>query len=156
MHKPPSNAPTVALGALALALTFVLRFAAGCAESDPIGGGTGTAGTTGTGGSGTGTGGTTPDPAAPTFTWLYDNMFRGYCSDRNQPCHNPGMSHGVSFSTRDRAYGSALQFTVPGDYLASDLYFFISAGVMPPINPQVPADLQEKLAAWIDAGALDN
>ena len=170
MHKPPSNAPTAALGALALALIFALRFAAGCAGSDPIGGGAGAAGTTGTGGSSTGgsstgtggtsgtsgTSGTTPDPVAPTFTWLYDNMFRGYCSDRNQPCHNPGMSRGVSFSTRDRAYDSALLFTVPGDYLASDLYFFISAGVMPPINPQVPADLQEKLAAWIDAGAIDN
>jgi hypothetical protein len=153
MHLRPS--PT-RLFALALA------FAAGCAGSDPIGG-TGAAGTsgggaaagTGTGGSGTGTGGT-GTPEAPTFTWLYDNMFRGYCSDRNQPCHNPGMSHGVSFSTRDRAYDSALIYTVPGDYLASDLYFFISAGVMPPINPQVPADLQEKLAAWIDAGAMDN
>jgi hypothetical protein len=27
---------------------------------------------------------------------------------------------------------------------------------MPPINPQVPADLQAALAAWLDAGALDN
>jgi hypothetical protein len=138
---------------------FTLALASGCAGSDPVGG-TGAAGTTGGGGtgSGTGTGGTSvpPDPEAPTFTWLYDNMFRGYCSDRNQPCHNPGSNRGVSFSTRDRAYDSALIYTVPGDYLASDLYFFISAGVMPPINPQVPADLQEKLAAWIDAGALDN
>ena len=138
-------------------IAFALAIGSGCAGSDPAGG-TGVAGTVGTGGSGTGTGGAggTSDPEAPTFTWLYDNMFRGYCSDRNQPCHNPSANRGVSFSTRDRAYDSALFYTVPGDYLASDLYYFISAGVMPPINPQVPADLQEKLAAWIDAGALDN
>jgi len=136
---------------------ILLALAAGCAGSDPFGGG-GSSGTTGTGtgGSGTGTGGTAPDPEAPTFTWLYDNVFHGYCSDRNQPCHNPGMNRGVSFATRDRGYDSALFYVVPGDYLASDLYYFISAGVMPPINPQVPADLQAKLAAWIDAGALDN
>ena len=36
-----------------------------------------------------------PDAAAPTFTWLYDNMFHGYCADRNQPCHNPGANRGV-------------------------------------------------------------
>ena len=154
MRLPPSPTLMAALGALG-ALT--LACASGCAGSDPVGS-SGAAGTTGAGGAAAGTGGTgvPPDPEAPTFTWLYDNMIRSYCSDRNQPCHNPGANRGVSFSTRDRAYNSALAYTVPGDYLASDLYFFISAGVMPPINPQVPADLQDKLAAWIDAGALNN
>jgi len=144
--------------AIALALTLTSAIAAGCAGSDPIGG-TGRAGASGTGAGGSGSGasgGSAPDPDTPTFTWLYDNMFRGYCSDRNQPCHNPGMNRGVSFSTRDRAYDSALTYTIPGDSLASDLYYFINAGVMPPMNPQVPADLQTRLAAWIDAGALDN
>ena len=132
--------------------------AAGCAGSEPIGSGAGgTAGTTGTGGTGGAAGGGfPPDPDVPTFTWLYDNIFHGYCSDRNQPCHNPGMNKGVSFSTRDRGFDSALFYIVPGDAFASDLYYFISAGVMPPINPQVPADLQAKLAAWIDAGAANN
>jgi len=27
---------------------------------------------------------------------------------------------------------------------------------MPPINPQVPADLQAALMAWLDAGAPNN
>jgi hypothetical protein len=139
---------------LPLAVSLALVLAAGCAGSDPIGGPPG-GGATGSAGTGTG-GDTTPDPEAPTFTWLYDNVFHGYCSDRNQPCHNPGTNRGVSFSTRDRGYDSAQFYVVPGDYLASDLYYFISAGVMPPTNPQVPADLQAKLAAWIDAGALNN
>ena len=130
----------------------------GCAGSEPIGGtGGGGASGTGAGGSGTGaSGGSSPDPETPTFTWLYDNIFHGYCSDRNQPCHNPGMNKGVSFSTRDRGFDSVQAYVVPGDTFASDLYYFISAGVMPPINPQVPADLQAKLAAWIYAGARDD
>ena len=121
------------------------RWQPGCAGSDPIGGG-GTAERRqrrNDGGGGPGTGGR---PAArreaPTFTWLYDNIFHGYCSDRNQPCHNPGMNRGVELLDA----GPRLRFgrcstSVPGDSFASDLYYFISAGVMPPINPQVPADL---------------
>ena len=97
-----------------------------------------------------------PDAAAPTFTWLYDNMFHGYCADRNQPCHNPGANRGVSFSTRDRAFASLQDYLVPGDAFASDVYYFISDGMMPPFNPRVPADLQARLAAWIDAGAPNN
>jgi len=138
----------------------LLALAAGCASSDPIGNGGGstggTSGSTGGGGSGTGGGGPTPDGGAPTFTWLYDNIFHGYCSDRNQPCHNPGMNRGVDFGTRDRGFNSIQFFVVPGDVFASDLYYLISDGMMPPFNPRVPADLQAALAAWIDSGALDD
>jgi hypothetical protein len=88
-----------------------------------------------------------PDPEVPTFTWLYDNIFHGYCSDRNQPCHNPGANRGVSFSTRDRALASLQDYLVPGDAFASDVYYFISDGMMPPFDPRVPADLQAMLAA---------
>ena len=130
----------------------------GCAGSEPIGGtGGGGASGTGAGGSGTGaSGGSSPDPETPTFTWLYDNIFHGYCSDRNQPCHNPGSNRGVSMSTRDRAFASLQVYVVPGDAFASDLYYFVSAGVMPPTNPQVPADLQAMLMTWIDAGAAND
>jgi hypothetical protein len=83
-------------------------------------------------------------------------MFHGYCSDRNQPCHNPGANRGVSFATRDRAFASLQDYLVPGDAFASDVYYFISDGMMPPFNPRVPADLQAMLAAWIDAGAPNN
>jgi len=140
----------------------LLALAAACASSDPIGNGGGTGGSggsggpTGTGGSGAGGGGLTPDGGAPTFTWLYDNIFHGYCSDRNQPCHNPGMNRGVDFSTRDRGFNSIQFVLVPGDAFASDLYYLISDGMMPPTNPRVPADLQAALAAWIDAGARDD
>jgi hypothetical protein len=141
-----------------LPLGVLLALAAGCAGSAPVGGGDGSMGgaagtTTGSGGAGFEDGGL---PPAPTFTWLYDNMFRGYCADRNQPCHNPGMNRGVSFASRDRAFDSVQFYVVPGDYLASDLYYFLSDGIMPPTNPRVPADLQAQLAAWIDAGALDD
>jgi hypothetical protein len=136
----------------------LLALAAGCAGSDPIGGGGGGMGGGGSGGAtGTGgTGGVTPDPEVPTFTWLYDNIFHGYCSDRNQPCHNPGMNRGVDFSTRDRGFNSIQFVLVPGDVFASDLYYLISDGMMPPINPKVPADLQAALAAWIYAGARND
>ena len=66
------------------------------------------------------------------------------------------MNRGVSFANRDAAFRSVQLYVVPGDAFASDLYYLISAGVMPPINPQVPATLQAALAAWLDAGALDN
>ena len=52
-----------------------------------------------------------PDAGTPTFTWLYDNIFHGYCADRNQPCHNPGMNRGVSFANRDAALPSRCSFT---------------------------------------------
>ncbi len=141
-----------------LPFATLLALAGGCAGSDPIGsggggmGGGGSGGATGTGG----TGGVTPDPEVPTFTWLYDNIFHGYCSDRNQPCHNPGMNRGVDFSTRDRALVSIQDYLAPGDAFASDVYYFISDGMMPPFDPRVPADLQAMLAAWIDAGAPNN
>ena len=137
---------------------LTLALAAACAGGGgPGGGGPGSAGATGTGGGGAGTGGGgVPDPEVPTFTWLYDNIFHGYCSDRNQPCHNPGANRGVSFSTRDRGLASIQDYLVPGDAFASDLYYFISDGMMPPFNPRVPADLQAMLAAWIDAGAPNN
>lgn len=147
-----------------LPFAVLLALAAGCASSDPIGSGGGTGGsggsgeTTGGAGSGGTTGGGGPGSGggAPTFTWLYDNVFHGYCSDRNQPCHNPGMNRGVDFSTRERGFNSIQFVLVPGDAFASDLYYLISDGMMPPTNPRVPADLQAALAAWIDAGALDN
>jgi len=143
-----------------LPFAALLALAAACAGGDPIGngggGGGGSGGSTGAGGSGASGGGLPPDGSAPTFTWLYDNIFHGYCSDRNQPCHNPGMNRGVSFSTRDRALVSIQDYLVPGDAFASDVYYFISDGMMPPFDPRVPADLQAMLAAWIDAGAPNN
>ena len=145
---------------------LALALAAACAGSEPIGSGGGgmggsggsggSGGTTGSGGSGDTGGGLPPDPEVPTFTWLYDNIFHGYCSDRNQPCHNPGANRGVSFSTRDRGLASIQDYLVPGDAFASDLYYLISDGMMPPFNPRVPVDLQTMLAAWIDAGAPNN
>jgi hypothetical protein len=136
-------------------LAALLAIAAGCAGSAP-GGGNGGGGMGAGGGGAVVDAGLPPDTGAPTFTWLYDNMFHGYCSDRNQPCHNPGMNRGVSFSTRDRAFASVQFYVVPGDAFASDLYYFVSDGIMPPTNPRVPADLQALLAAWIDAGAIND
>ena len=129
-----------------LSLAALVALVAGC-PSTPI---------AGDGGPGFTDASWEPDAGTPTFTWLYDNIFHGYCADRNQPCHNPGMNRGVSFANRDAAFQSVQLYVVPGDAFASDLYYLISAGVMPPINPQVPADLQAALAAWLDAGALDN
>jgi hypothetical protein len=134
-------------------LAALIALVAGCTNGTP---GAADGGPTGTGGAGFTDASWEPDAGTPTFTWLYDNIFHGYCADRNQPCHNPGMNRGVSFANRDAAFQSVQLYVVPGDAFASDLYYLISAGVMPPINPHVPADLQAALAAWLDAGALDN
>jgi hypothetical protein len=136
-----------------LPLAALLALVSGCPSGLP---GADAGGPTGMGGSGFTDAGWEPDAGTPTFTWLYDNIFHGTCADRNQPCHNPGMNRGVSFANRDAAFRSVQLYVVPGDAFASDLYYLISAGVMPPINPQVPAPLQAALAAWLDAGALDN
>ena len=53
-----------------------------------------------------------PDAGTPTFTWLYDNIFHGFCADRNQPCHNPGMNRGVSFANRGAAFQSVQHFHI--------------------------------------------
>ena len=66
------------------------------------------------------------------------------------------MNSGVTSRRATAASIRSQFFLVPGDAFASDLYYLISAGVMPPINPQVPADLQAALAAWIDAGARND
>jgi len=135
-----------------LAAAVALAAAAGCTSQPAAGDG----GPAGAGGADFPDASWESDAGAPTFSWLYDNIFHVYCSDRNQPCHNPGMNRGVSFSTRDRAFASVEAYVVPGDAFASDLYYLISAGVMPPINPQVPAELQAALMAWLDAGAPNN
>jgi len=146
-HRSPIRPTEIAL--------LLAALAGGCTSTPPVAGDAG--GATGTGGGDFGDAGWEPDAdAVPTFTWLYDNIFHGYCSDRNQPCHNPGMNRGVSFSTRDRALASLQDYLVPGDAFASDVYYFISDGMMPPFDPRVPADLQARLAAWIDAGAPNN
>jgi len=69
---------------------------------------------------------------------------------------NPVLVMTSRFATRDRAFASLQDYLVPGDTFASDVYYFISDGMMPPFNPRVPADLQAMLAAWIDAGAPNN
>ena len=97
-------------------------------------------------------------PAAPTFTWLYDNIFHGYCSDRNQPCHNPGMNRGVSFSNRDAAFRSVQLYVVPGDYLRLGPLLPDQRGRHAAHQPaRSRADLQAALAAYGSTpGALDN
>jgi hypothetical protein len=97
-----------------------------------------------------------PDAGPETFTYVYNNVLRVYCSDRNQPCHNPGSQRGVSFSTQALGYTFARRYVEPGNAIDSWLYYAVDVGYMPPTNPLVPADLKAVLAAWIDAGALNN
>ncbi len=130
----------------------------GSAGGSGTGGAAGTGGTTGTGGM-TGTGGSGAQDGGgtvTTFTALYTTIF-GTATCGGTLCHNPGMQKAVDFSTQTNAYNSLKFEIVPGNSASSGLYKLLSNGTMPPNpNPKLTADQIAAVAAWIDAGALNN
>ncbi len=115
------------------------------------GGMTGTGGTTGTGGA-RATGGA-GGSAAPTFTQVYQTILSVSCT--GSQCHSPGSQGGVSFSSQSTAYSSVKGRVVAGNASGSSLYTLVNGGRMPPGN-KLPAAQISLLAAWINAGALNN
>ena len=72
--------------------------------------------------------------AAPTFTQIYTTILVTYCSGSS--CHNPGSQK--------------------GNGTGSSFYKTISSGSMPPGGPKISAANLALLAAWINAGAVNN
>ena len=118
--------------------------------------GRGTGGMAGRGGGGTGGMGAQDGGIGTTFTALYDAIF-GTATCAGTLCHNPGIQKGVDLSTQANAYSSLKFEVVPGNGTGSALYKLLANGTMPPAPaPKLPADRVAAVAAWIDAGALDN
>jgi hypothetical protein len=115
------------------------------------GGTTGTGGLTGSGGT-TGTGGA--GGAAPTFTQIYTQILVVYCAGTQ--CHDPGSQHNVAFSTQSGAYSSVKSLVTPGNATNSSFYKTVNGGSMPPGGPKLSAANLALIAAWINAGALNN
>lgn len=117
----------------------------------------GTAGTTGVAGRGGAAGGTNPDGGGPTFTQVYDQVVSAYCGGAD--CHNPGSQNGVGFSTRTSAYNYLRSQVIPGNAERSYFYYIMTSNprYMPPVGEPGPAAADLALvAAWIEAGALNN
>ncbi|HVT08814.1 MAG TPA: hypothetical protein VHO67_15255 [Polyangia bacterium] len=120
------------------------------------GGGRATGGMTGSGGTGTGGGratGGAGGSAAPTFTQVYQMILSVSCT--GSQCHSPGTQGGVSFSSQSTAYSAVKGRVVAGNASGSSLYSLVNGGRMPPGN-KLPAAQISLLAAWINAGALNN
>ena len=94
--------------------------------------------------------------AGATFTALYGTIF-GTATCAGTLCHNPGIQKAVDFSTQANAYNSLKFEVVPGNSAGSALYKLLANGTMPPDPaPKLTADQLTAVAAWIDAGALDD
>ena len=129
----------------------------GMAGSAGTGGAAGRGGLAGSGG-GSGAGGISAQDGGTgaTFTALYGAIF-GTSTCAGTLCHNPGIQKGIDFSTRASASTSLKFEVVPGNSAGSALYRLLADGTMPPDPaPKLTATQLAAVAAWIDAGGLDD
>lgn len=113
-----------------------------------------------------------------TFTHIYNDIIRGpgpTGPENCAPCHTTGMSGGLSMATRAAALmnlinrpaagapcsGTGRIRVIPGDAAHSLLWNKVSAmdlcgARMPNTRPPLSPNDIDSIAAWIDAGALDN
>jgi hypothetical protein len=99
--------------------------------------------------------GTTADGGTATFTDVYNMLITPFCA--GAACHNPGAQQGFSFSTKMAAYTSFRNNAQPGNAAASNIYMILANHQMPPPGRPAPsAQVLAVLAAWINAGALNN
>jgi hypothetical protein len=110
------------------------------------GGSRGTGGTVGTGGTG--------GAATATFTQVYQSILTVSC--KGSTCHNPGTQGGVSFSSQSTAYNSVKSRVVAGNANNSSFYTILTSGRMPDGGPKLSTTLLNLVAAWINAGAMNN
>ncbi len=130
--------------------------ATGTAGARATGGATGSGGSTGGGGAtGPGGGGSTGagGAAAPTFTQIYKTILSVSCA--GSQCHSPGTQGRVSFASQSSAYSALKSRVVAGNASGSSFYTLVNGGRMPPGN-KLPAAQISQIAAWINAGALNN
>ena len=121
------------------------------------GGSTGSGGVRGSGGSigsggkgGSGAGGA----PAPTFSQIYTTILTASCS--GSQCHNPGSQRGITFASQSSAYSSVKGLVTAGNASGSSFYVTVNSGQMPPGGPKLSTAALQMIAAWINAGALNN
>ncbi len=115
------------------------------------GGMTGAGGTRATGGT-MGTGGA--GGAAATFTQVYQMVLTPKCA--GSACHIPGSQGGVSFSSQSTAYNAVKGRVSAGNANGSSFYTLLTSGSMPRGQAKLSTTLLNLVAAWINAGALNN
>jgi hypothetical protein len=135
------------------------RATGGTVGTGGAGGGRATGGTVGTGGTratgGTvGTGGTGGTVATVTFTQLYQTILTVSCG--GSQCHSPGTQGGVSFASQSSAYSAVKGRVVAGNANGSSFYTLLTSGKMPQGAAKLSTTLLNEVAAWINAGALNN
>jgi hypothetical protein len=115
---------------------------AGMAGHGAVGGMGGSGGKGGTGGSST-----------PTFKQIYQTILSVSCT--GSPCHNPGVQSGVSFASPSSAYSAVKSRVIAGQAASSTFYTLVDTGRMPP-GGQLSMSQLSMIAAWINAGALND
>jgi len=121
--------------------------------------GGGRAGTTGSGGRAgtTGTGGTGGGGMVATFTQVYTSVLSVSC--KGSGCHNPGKMATLDYSTKALAYSTlkaASGKIVAGNAMGSVLWMEVNSGAMPEGMPKISQANIDMIAAWINAGAMNN
>ena len=111
-----------------------------------LGGSRATGGTVGTGGSG--------GAAAVTFTQVYQSILTVSC--KGSSCHSPGTQGGVSFASQSSAYSAVKSRVVAGNANSSSFYTLLTSGRMPQGAAKLSTTLLNQIAAWINAGAMNN
>lgn len=92
--------------------------------------------------------------AAVTFTQIYTNILKVSCLGSS--CHSPGTQGGVSFASQSSAYTAVKSRVVAGNAAGSSFYTILTSGRMPQGAPKLSTTLLNEVAAWINAGALNN
>jgi hypothetical protein len=88
------------------------------------------------------------------FSDLFATIFLPSCAGGD--CHAPGARGDVSVLTELNAFNSLVRFVVPRNSAGSQLFTVLASGRMPPNGPRLSSSELADIAAWIDAGALND
>jgi hypothetical protein len=103
--------------------------------------------------------------SAPTFTQVYARIMSQTPEVPASgcwagPCHaGPGAAKPLAkldLNTRDKALVGVLKLVVPRNAVGSKLYMELISGKMPEKKPKLPPALLQLVAAWINAGAMND
>jgi hypothetical protein len=91
-----------------------------------------------------------------TFTQVYSTILSVSCTGSG--CHNPGKMGGLDYSSKAMAYSTLKSNTkfVAGNAMGSILWMQVNSGAMPDMKPKLSQTNIDMIAAWINAGAMNN
>jgi hypothetical protein len=103
-------------------------------------------------------------PVSPTFTQVYQQIMSQTpavpVSSCWGPCHaGPGVAKAmakIDMTSKEKAWLGVMKLVVPRNASASKLYMELNTGKMPEKKPKLPANLLQLVAAWINAGAMND